>query len=371
MKLLFWFSIFVIFYGYLAYPAWLLLRSRLNPKPVSPNQFFPKVSIVMAVHNEEKSLEQKFYNLQHLDYPIEMMEAIIVSDGSTDRTNVILSGFSDSRFRSVFLSTHVGKAEALNRGIEAADGEVVVFMDARQRVANDSLRILVESFADPAVGCVSGSLMLGDGEDTSPRGVGSYWKLEKGIRFCESTGGSTVGATGALYAVRRALVPHLPNGLILDDVFIPMTVARQGKRVIFEPRAHVWDRLSSNPRQEFRRKVRTLLGNYQLLRLAPWLVTAANPLRFEFVSHKLCRLAVPFALIGMTLSSAFLSGLFYRLPLIASACIAVLGALAFMRVPRGIVSRVTDLALAFVLLNVAAIVALFYFSVGKKQVWVT
>ena len=108
--------------------------------------------------------------------------------------------------------------------------------------------------------------------------------MEKAIRYWESASGSTVGATGALYAVRQDLIPHLPPGLILDDVFIPMEVARHGARVIFDPRALAWDRLPSNPKQEFRRKVRTLFGNYELLRTAPWLLTAANPLRFEFVN---------------------------------------------------------------------------------------
>jgi hypothetical protein len=200
--------------------------------------------------------------------------------------------------------------------------------------------------------------------------VGSYWKLEKAIRYWESKGGSTVGATGALYAVKRNLVPRLPTGLILDDVFIPMEVARRGERVIFEPRALAWDNLPSKPKLEFRRKVRTLFGNYQLLRIAPWLLTTANPLRFEFISHKVCRLAVPFALIGTILSSAFLSGVVYRLPLIAAIGVGTLGALASVRAPLGVVSRLTDLALAFVLLNTAAIVAFFYFAIGKKEVWV-
>jgi cellulose synthase/poly-beta-1,6-N-acetylglucosamine synthase-like glycosyltransferase len=193
--------------------------------------------------------------------------------------------------------------------------------------------------------------------------------MEKAIRYWESTCGSTVGVTGALYAVRRSLIPHLPTGLILDDVFVPMEVARRGARVIFEPRALAWDRLQSNPKQEFRRKVRTLFGNYQLLRISPWLLTDRNPLRFEFVSHKLCRLAVPFALIGLIVSSIFLSGFFYRFPLAAGIGICTLGALAFMRARLGVASRLTDLALAFVLLNTAAIVAFFYFAVGKKRVW--
>jgi biofilm PGA synthesis N-glycosyltransferase PgaC len=369
VKLLFWFSIFLIFYTYLLYPIWLFFRARLYPRPVHCERIFPKISIVIAARNEGKHLEEKLLNLQQLDYPRELVEMLIVSDGSTDQTNDILNNFVDSRVRSIHLPSQCGKAEALNRAIEAVSGEVVVFMDARQRVANDSLKTLVESLADPTVGCVSGALMLGDGEGTSLRGVGSYWKMEKAIRYWESSGGSTVGATGALYAVRRNLVPHLPTGVILDDVFIPMEVARRGARVIFEPRALAWDNLSSDSKQEFRRKVRTLYGNYQLLTIAPWLLTSANALRFEFVSHKVCRLIVPFALVGMILSSAFLSGFVYRLPLAAAIGVGTLGVLSFVRVPLGIASRLTDLSLAFVLLNTAAIVAFFYFAIGRKRVW--
>lgn len=370
MKLLFWLGVFLTFYAYLLYPGWLFLRARLYPRPVHRKPILPRISIVLAVRNEGKHLAGKLSNLQQLDYPGELLDIFIVSDASTDQTNDVLKNPGDSRVHSILLPEHAGKAEAINRAIEATTGEIVVFMDARQRIATEGIKTLVETFADPSVGCVSGALQLGDGEDSSPKGVGSYWKMEKAIRSWESTGGSVVGATGALYAVRRNLVPHLPQGLILDDVFIPMEVARGGARVIFEPRALAWDSLPSNPRQEFRRKVRTLFGNYQLLRFAPWLLTSANPLRFEFFSHKLCRLAVPFALLGMVLSSFFLSGYLYRLPLVAAIGVGAFGCLAFVRKPLGIASRLTDLALAFVLLNTAAIVAFFYFAVGKKRVWV-
>jgi biofilm PGA synthesis N-glycosyltransferase PgaC len=368
VKGIFWLSIFVVVYAYLLYPCWLYLRTQLYPQPVDKKRIFPKVSIVIAVRNEALNLEEKLNNLQRLDYPGELLETIVVSDGSTDETNEILG--KATSVHGILLPAQAGKAEALNRGIAVATGELLVFMDARQRVASDSIRMLAEGFADAAVGCVSGALVLGEGEESSPRGVGSYWKMEKSIRNWESESGSVVGATGALYAVRRSLVSRLPTGTILDDVFIPMEVARQRARVIFEPRAIAWDSLPPNPKQEFHRKVRTLFGNYQLLRVAPWLLTGENPLRFEFVSHKLVRLAVPFALIAMILSSALLPGLVYRLPLVAAIGIVALGALAYVRVPLGFVSRITDLALAFVLLNTAAIVAFFYFSVGKKQVWV-
>lgn len=371
MKVVFWFSAYLVAYTYLLYPAWLLLRVRLRPRPVVRGPFFPTVTIVIAARNEAKHLDQKLRNLQRLDYPRDLLQIIVVSDGSTDGTNDILKNCRDSGIQSIFLPVRVGKAEALNHAIEAARGDVIVFMDARQRIESDSLKILTENFADRSVGCASGALMLEDGAPNSPRGVRSYWNLEKAVRRCESSSGSAVGCTGALYAARRLLLPRLPAGLILDDVFIPMEISRLGARVIFDERALVWDQLPSSSRKEFRRKVRTLFGNYQLLRLAPWLLTSANGLRFEFISHKLCRLVVPFALIAMILASAVLSGFVYRLPLLLAVGIVTLGALSFARVPLGIGSRATNLAFAIVLLNTAAIVAFLYFSAGKKQVWVT
>jgi biofilm PGA synthesis N-glycosyltransferase PgaC len=368
VSVLFWLSIVLILYTYAVYPGWLFLRTRMYPRHVHRKVIFPQVSILIAVRNEESHLAGKLENLRALNYPKEQIEIAIVSDGSTDRTNNILNASAGSTTRLVILETHVGKAVALNRAMAITCADIVVFMDARQRIGKDSLKALVENFADPAVGCVSGALILGDVRDTSPRGLRSYWEMEKAIRYLESGSGSTVGATGAFYAVRRDLVPYLPEGLILDDLFIPMEVARRGPRVIFEPRALVWDSLPSHPKQEFPRKVRTLFGNYQLLRMAPWLLSAKNPIRFEYISHKLCRLIVPFALIGIILSSCFLSG-FYRIPLVMLIGVGALGVLAFVRVPVRILSLVTDMAITFVLLNTAAIVALFYFSVGKKEVW--
>jgi len=368
VKLLFWLSLFLILYTYIVYPCLLYLRTRVYPRSVGKKIISPKISFVIAAWNEGRNLERKIGNLQVLDYPSELIETIIVSDGSTDETNTILG--KAAGVHAILLPEHGGKAAALNRAIEVATGELIVFMDVRQRLAKDSIKMLVEGFADPAVGCVSGALELGDGEADSPRGVGSYWRMEKAIRNWESVSGSVIGATGALYAVRRSLVPKIPAGTILDDVFVPMEVVRQGARVIFEPRAIVWDRLPSSPKQEFRRKVRTLFGNYQLLCIAPWLLTARNPVWFEFASHKVLRLAVPFALIGVLLSSVFVSGFIYRLPLAGAIGLAGLGALAFVRVPLGIASRAVDLALAFVLLNAAAVVALVYFSVGRKALWV-
>ncbi len=220
------------------------------------------------------------------------------------------------RSSAMILPEQGGKAIALNHGLAAAHGEVIVFTDARQTIASEALKHIVANFADPDVGCVSGELMIGQGEASGAQGVGLYWRMEKKIRYWEGLAGSTVGATGALYAVRKNLISPLPPGTILDDVYIPLQVVRQGQRVVFEPRALAFDPLTPDPKQEFRRKLRTLIGNYQLLQLAPWVLTRPNPLRLQFVCHKLLRLLVPFALVGMLVSTLWLRKDVYELALV-------------------------------------------------------
>jgi poly-beta-1,6-N-acetyl-D-glucosamine synthase len=177
-----------------------------------------------------------------------------------------------------------------------------------------------------------------------------------------------VGATGAIYAVRSENLVTVPQGTILDDVYIPMHVVRQGKRVIFDARAKAWDQPHLGADREFARKVRTLSGNYQLLQLAPWLLRSSNPLRFEFVSHKLMRLLVPFALMGTLLSSLFLRGALYRIAMVAQVVFYGLSLLAMMHV-RGPLARLTDGAYTFVMLNAAALVAFANFITGRKAAW--
>lgn len=202
------------------------------------------------------------------------------------------------------------------------------------------------------------------------KGMGLYWRIEKTIRELEAASGSVVGATGALYAVRRRLVVPLPPETILDDVYLPMHVARQGGRVVFDDRARAWDSPNLGGKREFGRKVRTLSGNYQLLQLAPWLLTATNPIRFEFVSHKLLRLVVPFALLATLGASLLLSQPIYRIALALQLTFYLLSVLSIVRLSRGPLARAADAALTFVLLNTAAMVAFANFVTGRKAVWI-
>jgi cellulose synthase/poly-beta-1,6-N-acetylglucosamine synthase-like glycosyltransferase len=370
MTWLFWACLVMVVFTYAGYPLWLKVRSRWRARPLRAAPCEPSVSFVIAARNEAAALPGKLRTLEQLDYPRERVEVVVVSDGSTDPTADFLQAESNHRLRAVPLPRPMGKAAALNQGVQVARGEIVVFTDARQWIEPQSLRHLVANFSDPEVGGVSGELLLAEpGRNPSADGVGLYWQLEKRIRQLESDTGSTVGATGAFYAVRRELIPTLPAGTILDDVYIPMHVVRQGFRVVFEPQARAWD-APAPTRREFRRKVRTLTGNYQLVQLAPWLLSAANPLRFEFICHKLLRLLVPFALLGIVLSSILLKGVMYETALLLQLLFYGLAPVAVLRPKWSVLGRPANAALAFLVLNTAAVVALLNFVTGKKEVWV-
>ncbi len=372
MTWVFWASALLIAYTYAGYMGWLWLRARIRPWPVLRSQQQLFISIVMVVRNEEQCIEAKLRNLLELDYPQALYQIVVVSDGSTDRTDAILRQHAeDPRVQVVMNQLSRGKASGLNDATSLAAGDVVVFTDARQKIESGAVRLLVENFADPQVGCVSGALMLGNPESGEAyRGMGLYWRIEKKIRELESASGSVVGSTGALYAVRRNLLVPVPEGTILDDVYIPMHVARQEKRVIFDGRARAWDSPNLGGGPEFSRKVRTLSGNYQLMQLAPWLITSRNPLLWRFVSHKLLRLAVPFALTAMLVASLWLNGVVYRAALVLQLAFYALGLLALVRLPKpSIIAGAGDAAATFLLLNTAAVVAFANFVAGRKPVW--
>ena len=371
MKWVFWISAALIGFTYLGYPLWLYLRCRLRPRPVARGPFHGSLSLVMVVRNEAATLRRKLENLLALSCPAERREIILVSDGSTDQTGEILSSYAALPEVRVLLRPQAeGKAVGLNQALQLATSDLVVFTDARQIIEPEALTRLTENFADPEVGCASGELMLGDpvsGE--SGKGVGLYWRVEKKVREMESESGSVAGATGAFYAARRRLVSSIPRETILDDVYIPMRILEQGFRVVFDPRARAWDIPDQGRGHEFARKVRTLNGNYQLLELMPSLLSRKNPIRFEFVSHKLLRLVVPFALLALLISSFYLTGPLYRAAMFLQLLFYVLGLLSLMGIKMGPMARAADAVLAFLLLNTAALVAFARFISGRRSTW--
>ena len=367
MRLLFWFSLTVVAYAYAGYALMLALLARFRTVSVRRSPISPRVSVVIAVHNEEANLPAKLKALYALRYPGERLEIVIVSDGSTDESNAILARHSP-RVKGIILPSANGKAVALNHAVQASTGDILMFMDARQSIDADAVTELVSCFADPTVGAVSGELHLETADGAlSPEALGIYWKLEKLVRKLESATGSVVGVTGAIFAMRRELYTPLPAGTLLDDVLTPMHVARAGKRVLFLETAIARDRIFTEHGKEFARKVRTLTGNYQLLQLAPWLLTTRNPLRFRFVSHKLLRLAVPFLLLLMLLASALAPGALYRAALALQVLLYTSALIGFGFPNTRTRSRAISVPYTLVLLNAAAAMAFYNFLTGRSR----
>ncbi|MGY3038761.1 cellulose synthase/poly-beta-1,6-N-acetylglucosamine synthase-like glycosyltransferase [Rhodanobacter sp. TND4EL1] len=303
-----WCCALLLVHVFVGYPLCMWLQARLLPRPVSRQDVTPTVTVIMAVHDGARYLPAKLRNLQALDYPPEQIEIVIACDGCRDATAILACEAGDPRVRVLEFTERRGKATCLNDAVAVARGDVLLMTDVRQKLSPTSLRELVANLADVTVGAVSGELQMENVDTGFAQGIDAYWRYEKLIRHAESRSGSTIGVSGALYAVRRALFEPLPPGTVLDDVLVPMRVAAAGCRVVFEPRALAWDKPSQQPAEERRRKIRTLAGNYQLIQLAPWLLLpGSNPLWFRFVSHKLLRLLAPWLLLGFGLSTAVLA----------------------------------------------------------------
>ncbi|HEV8327825.1 MAG TPA: glycosyltransferase family 2 protein [Nitrospiraceae bacterium] len=376
MHWIFWFSLVALAYTYLGYPCMLGLLARRRQSPIRRDRLsLPVVSVIIAANNEEERISDRIKNCLSLDYPRHCLEVIIISDGSTDSTNEILRQYEDGVIRPVVLPQRVGKAIALNRGVETAKGEILVFADARQSFAPDAIRELVANFADPQIGAVSGELVL-SGPDCPPSGytAGLYWHYEKWIRKAESRVDSVVGATGAIYAIRKKLFVPLPAGTILDDVMIPMRIVMAGHRVVFEKRAVAYDLPASSIEQEFQRKVRTLTGNFQILQFMPELLSPfRNRLFVQYFSHKVTRILAPYWLLSLFVSSLVLGTGVYGVALwaqVAGYTLALTGWLlrrTAFRVP------LASIALTFVMMHYAAFLGLVYFFKARQRpvdVWV-
>jgi len=328
--------------------------------------------MILAVHNGSTLIRRQIKRLLSLDYPSNLLNLIVVSDGSTDGTDEILRSIRDPALKTVVWKERRGKAAAVNVGLQNAKGEVVLFVDVRPRPARNSLKLLVSNFADSHVGCVAGNLVLRDESHTpGAKAVGGlYWRYEQWIRKCESQVDSPLGVYGGFYAVRRELIRLLPEETILDDMLQPLSVIRQGYRSVIDVRARVYDVWPKTLQAEFHRKVRTLAGNFQLLQLAPWLLSRENRLRFELVSHKLLRLLVPVLLLVMLGSSAVLAlrsrsyALAFALQLIlyVMACVGARGG-------PSIPTRIGGAARAFCMMNVAVVVGFYKFVSNRGALW--
>jgi len=358
VELAFWGASLFVAYTYAGYPLGVWLLSRFRPESnIDPSKIadWPELTVVVAVHNERARVARKIENLRTVDYPAPRMQILFVSDGSTDGTPAEIARFDGVRLHAY--EQRMGKPYALNRALEHVHTPFVVFTDVRQELEADALKRLIARLQDPRVGAVSGELVHRDPRTHAAAHIGLYWRYEKWIRKAESRLASTVGATGALYAIRRRDWEPLPEDALLDDFEVPMQIVRRGHRVLFESGAHVYDELQHDTAGERKRKVRTLTGNFQVFARLPWLFLPwRNPLWVQFLSHKVFRLAVPYALVVVAVSSALGEG-----PWLLGAAVAQLlfyaASAVGLLIPRLRRQRLVSFAVVFVELNWAAVLA--------------
>jgi biofilm PGA synthesis N-glycosyltransferase PgaC len=372
MNVIFVISVFAILYTYLLYPLIITVWGTIaRRRPFREHSPLP-LSVVLAVRDEEDKIAARLDNLLAQEYPAGLMEIIVVSDGSTDGTVEAASRYAGDTVTVLDTGEAVGKAMALNRGVEAAANGLIVFADARQRFSSTVFAELSSMFHDESVGCVSGELVFaGKGASDVQEGVDLYWRYEKLIRRKESDVDSVVGATGSIYAVRKELFAPLPAGTILDDFLLPMRIVLQGHRVLFNRAAQAFDTVAETGSREFNRKVRTLAGNFQALRFEPALLNPIkNRIWFQLVSHKVMRLLAPYFCIAAFVSNLFLSGEIFGAALLLQMLFYGSVLLKFTPLGRSPIGRLVRISWTFVMLNAAAVAGFWVFLTGRETtVW--
>ena len=356
-----------VIYILLGYPLLLALLARMGPKRIRKH-FEPKtVTVLLTVYNGGDWLRAKLESILQLDYPRERMQILVISDGSTDRTDEIAEEF---RLEGVELLRvpHGGKAAALNAGMLRASGEILFFTDVRQPLGPDALRHLVACLGDPQVGGASGHIVFVKSDGGGEADVGLYWRYEKWLRDRLTDVDSLLVATGCIYALRRELARPLPPDALIDDAYLPLAAIFAGYRFVFERQAMATD-YPTRLDMEFQRKVRTLAGLFQVVGTYPRLLNILTPVGFHFFSYKLGRVLLPYALILMAAASFWLPGVWG--PLAVGGQILVYGmALADRWIPGGFVlKKVSSVCRTFVVLVAAAFCAGSILFVPADRLW--
>lgn len=365
---LFFVSVAFVVYVLAIYPVFLAILSRSPGRPVAKAPQRRTVSVILPVYNGEAFLRAKLDSLLALDYPRELVEVLVISDASEDASDDIAHEYSDAGVKLIRIARG-GKAMALNAGVANARGDILFFTDVRQALAPNALTELVACLSDPRVGAASGELIILNGDTLEEASVGAYWKYEKWIRTRLSRIDSVLGTTGCLYAMRRELARPLPASTLLDDMYQPLGVFFQGYRVILDSTAKAYD-YPTALNTEFRRKIRTLAGVYQVIGDYPALLSPFhNRMWIHFASHKFGRLLLPWALVVVSVTAFWLPPALAKI-VVQSQILLYALALADPIVPEGSVLKLFSAPLrTFVVLMAAALCAVVIFFRSSTSLW--
>jgi cellulose synthase/poly-beta-1,6-N-acetylglucosamine synthase-like glycosyltransferase len=357
-------------YTYAGYPLLLAVVSFLRPKTVHRDRFNPTVTIIITAYNEERALTAKLENTLALDYPRHLLEIIVASDCSNDRTDEIVRGYSSRGVRLCRQPERLGKTAAQNAAIKQASGEIIIFSDATSHYRADVIRAIMPNFADVTVGCVAGRLVYVDPTGSRVgRGARSYWDYETFLKRHESRACSLIGASGCLYAVRRSAYKPLYHEAC-SDFIIATKMVEQGLRAIYEPDAVCTEETNRRSDAELKMRVRVIAQTFtDLWRHRSML----NPFRSGFyavqlLSHKVMRYLVPFFLIALFAASAMLAPASFACRALFAAQLLGYGCalLAWLLEKVGIRTRLLALPQYFVLANLASLIACYQFIRGER-----
>jgi cellulose synthase/poly-beta-1,6-N-acetylglucosamine synthase-like glycosyltransferase len=367
MQAVFFMSLGLIGYAYAGYLVVLWVLTRVLAVPTSHELTFvlPKVSIIISVYNEEAVLSDKLTNSLQLDYPRELLEIVVVSDGSTDGTEEIAKSFAD---RGVILKSYqgrIGKTACLNQAVADLSSDIVIFSDANSMYPPNTVRALISPFSDSGIGFVTGGTSyVADNNGGMGESIGIYARLEQMTKLLESRLGSCVGADGAMFAIRRLLYQPLDHADI-NDLVIPLRIVRAGYRGIYSPQASCVEVVAKEATKEFSRQVRIAARTIRAVMAQRALL---NPFvyglfAFQLASHKLCKLIVPFLLLLAFVANVVLVGdsPFYLVLLIIQLMVYMTAWMAVRRsaVPASgsFAMRLFDLMHSFLVVNIAVGIA--------------
>jgi cellulose synthase/poly-beta-1,6-N-acetylglucosamine synthase-like glycosyltransferase len=369
--LLFWLCSGLLLYVYVLYPALAVALAMRFGRPVRHSDVLPSVTIIVTAYNEEKSIRAKLDNLAGLNYPPELIDVLVASDGSSDSTDEIAASYDPRRVRVLRVEGRRGKTACQNASAAVATGEILVFTDATTRLQTAALRRLVENFADADVGCVAGRLdYVTDIENVTGCGGEAYWSYEMRLRAAESSLGSLIGVSGCLYAVRRSVYRPIDPDLISDFV-VAMKMQEQGLRTVLAVDAVCCEATLDHGSQELSMRVRVAVRSLNALIRGRQFLNPAKYGRFalQLWSHKVLRYSAPLLWLGALGANIALSDQTPYLLLLLGQCLLIgAGAVGFLlqgkRRSLGLFNR----PYYFLLTNVAALIATLRYLQGERMV---
>jgi glycosyltransferase involved in cell wall biosynthesis len=370
VSVLFWLCVSGVLYAYVGYPGvvWSCAaafgRRRVPPR-LQGSQRLPFVSVLIVAHNEEECIGARVDNALAVDYPRERLEIVIASDGSTDRTTAIARSRQDPRVRVVEFRTRRGKASVLNQVIPTLASDIVVLSDANTQMEPTAVRRMVRWFSDEQVGVVVGRLVLTD--PITGKNVDSlYWKYETFLKRCDARLNALLGASGAIYGLRRNRFTAIPADTLVDDLVLPMLMRlKNDSQIVYDESVVAHEETPADLFAEFRRRTRIGAGGFHsLATLWPLLSPARGWIAFTFLSHKVLRWVCPLLLVGAASMNLVLTDPIYKLGLsvqVAFYAVAAAGALA----PGGnLAIRLMRLATLFTSMQVALMIGLAQWIAG-------